>query len=46
MALVVALVTANDGSEQMARTTTAAEAGKLRETAAVTRVSLGRGNMK
>ena len=43
---MVALVTANDDSEQMAGTTAAVEAGKLRETAAVTRVSLGRGNMK
>ena len=43
---MVALVTANDGSEHMAGTTAATEAGKLRETAAVTRVSPGRGNMK
>ena len=45
-AAVVALVMANGGSEQMAGTTAATEAGKLRETAAVTRVSLGRGDMK
>ena len=45
-ALVVALVTANGGSEQMAGTTATTEAGKLRETTALTRVSLGKGNMK
>ena len=42
-ALVVALVTANGGSEQTAGTTAAVEAGMAQETAAVTRVSLWEG---
>ena len=42
-ALVVALVTANGGSEQTVGTTAAAEAGMAQETAAVTRVSIWEG---
>ena len=40
---MVALVTANGGSEQKAGTTAAAEAGMAQETVAVTRVSLWEG---